>query len=73
MIEFLVMYFLISALTFVFIDYLLNSENVMLAMSMDEDAEVLNDKKVRYTALTIVSVLWFVFIPILIHNTYSNR
>lgn len=69
-VSFIVIYLLVSALVFVFIDYTIMNAMVFAEWTMDKKTrEVFEDKKTKYLGLTFISLLWFIFVPIIIYNT----
>lgn len=73
-ISFVVMYLMISIIVFIVIDYAIMNAMIYAEWTMDKkEREVFEDKKTRYLSTAIISLLWIIFVPILIHNTNKER
>lgn len=73
-ISFVVMYLMISIAVFIVIDYAIMNAMIYAEWTMDKkEREVFEDKKTRYLSTAIISLLWIIFVPILIHNTNKER
>ncbi|WP_304393380.1 hypothetical protein [uncultured Clostridium sp.] len=73
-ISFVVMYLMVSVVVFIVIDYAIMNAMIYAEWTMDKkEREVFEDKKTRYLSTAIISLLWIIFVPILIHNTNKER
>lgn len=73
-ISFVVMYLMVSVAVFIVIDYAIMNAMIYAEWTMDKkEREVFEDKKTRYLSTAIISLLWIIFVPILIHNTNKER
>lgn len=71
---FVVMYLMVSVAVFIVIDYAIMNAMIYTEWTMDKkEREVFEDKKTRYLSTAIISLLWIIFVPILIHNTNKER